>query len=157
MFTDLPSTWGENTLNNVFELTGIKLRQNQKMEDGHKVFNVVSGADENILEDETGVRIARKGNIWLMLYNKVTAQILIDLMKRCGVKTIINSMGVVHGNSKLLGVFSTKTSGIESTVSLPEKGVWYEWFTKTDYLNTDKVSINIGPKEARLFISKTLL
>lgn len=157
MFVDLPSTWGENTLNNVFELTAMKLRQNQKIEDGQKVFNVVSGADENILEDETGVRIARKGNIWLMLYNKVNAQILIDLIKRCGVKSIINSMGVVHGNSKLLGVFSTKHNGIDSTVSLPAKGDWYEWFTKTDYLNTDKVSINIAPREARVFISKDLL
>ena len=91
-----------------------------------------------------------------MLHSQVEPAMLIDLLKRCGVKMVIRSEGVVHGNSKLLGVFSTKIKGIDSVVSLPQKTDWYEWFTKTEYRNTDEVPITIGPKEARLFIAGSL-
>ena len=92
-----------------------------------------------------------------MLDSQVGFARLIDLIKRCGVKSIIDSEGVVHGNSKLMGVFSTQTSGIDSVVSLPQKTDWYEWFTQTEYKNTDEIPISIGPKEARLFIAKSLI
>ena len=157
LFTDLPGVCCDSfSLDKVFELTGMKVCYNEEKETPHSVFNIVCGADENIFADETGIRAARKGNILLMLHNAY-AKDLTALIKRCGVRPIIPSIGVVHGNSKLLGVFSTSESGIDGTVSLPIRGDWYEWFTKTEYLDTDIAPIRIGPKEARLFISKTLL
>jgi hypothetical protein len=67
MFADLPGVCaGDFSLDRVFELTGMKVCYNKETATPHSIFNVVSGAQENIYEDETGVRIARNGNIWLL-------------------------------------------------------------------------------------------
>lgn len=145
------------SLDRVHELTGMSVCDGKENGTQNSIFHITSGADETVYSDESGVRIAKKGNIWLMLYNGVTFTMLIDLMKRCGVESVINGAGVVHGNSKLLGVFATREKGISGNVSLPQKDDWYEWFTKMEYINTSEIPIEIAPKECRLFISKSLL
>jgi hypothetical protein len=122
----------------------------------HQIFTIDEGADEIIYEDCYGVRIARKKNIRLVLLTEPIYHLLVDIIKDCGVKSIIETEGVVHGNSKLLGVFSTRGKGICGKVSLPQKGCWYEWFTKNEYPDTDEVEISINPREARVFILKDL-
>ena len=158
MFADLPGVCSNGfSLDAVSELTGMKVKYNAEQELPHCIFNIVSGAKEEVYSNQTGVQIAINDKTWLMLNADISAKMLIDLMKRCGVKMIIDSEGVVHGNSKLLGVFSTVEKGIKGQVNLPKKDDWYEWFTKTEYANTDKITIDIEPRKARLFISKSLM
>ncbi len=158
VFADLPGVCSDGfSLDKVYELTGMRVRYNSELATPHCIFNVVSGADENVYADHTGVRIAKKGNLWLMLDTEIDHIRLLEIIKRCGVKTVINGEGVVHGNSKLLGVFATATKGVTDYVFLPQKGDWYEWFTKTEYANVDKVAIDIAPCQARVFISKELM
>ena len=73
-----------------------------------------------------------------------------------GIKPIISCNGVAHGNSKLIGVFSTKEEGLECDVALPEKADWYEWFTGEEYIDMDTVPVSVGPKKARVFIRKEI-
>ena len=53
--------------------------------------------------------------------------------------------------SLLFGVFATHEDGI-STVKLPEKGDWYEWFSGKIYANTDEAEIALSPQKAAVFI-----
>jgi len=118
---------------------------------------VEEGADEVIFEDAYGARVAKKGNICLFLATEPCHELLSELIKQSGAKSIIPTEGVVHGNSKMLGVFSTREKGICGCVSLPQKTDWVEWFTKKEYHDTDQAEISIGTKEARVFIAKELL
>lgn len=158
IFSNLPGVCNPDfCLERVFELTGMKVSYNPDPDAPAPIFTIDHGADKIIYKDTYGVRIAKKENITLILNADITPALLTDIIKSCGVKSIIPQTGVVHGNSKILGVFSTKESGIEGTVSLPQKTDWFEWFTKTEYKCTDAAYISINPKEARVFIAKDLL
>jgi len=158
LFADLPGVCSQPfTPDRVFELTGMKVSCQTDEKNQQQIFTIDSGADEIFHEDSCGIRAARKGNITLLLLKDSLHSLLMEMMKKYGVKSIIETEGVVHGNKKLLGVFSTKENGIHGKVSLPQKTDWYEWFTKTEYLSADTVDIDISPKEARVFIAKDLL
>lgn len=158
IFADLPGVCdGDFSLDRVESLTGMRVAYNESLPAPHSVFNVISGADEAVYADQSGLRIARRGNLWLMLDEKIDFEGLLKLMKRWGVSTIVDGAAVVHGNSKLLGVFSTAQKGVTGKVALPQKADWYEWFTQTEYSDTDEAEIDIAPRQARVFIAKSLM
>jgi len=158
VFADLPGVCSDGfSLERVAELTGISVAYNESVPAPHCIFNPVSGADEVVCTDEKGPRIARRGNLWLMLDSEIDAERLLELMKIWGAETPVDGCAVVHGNSKLLGVFSTADKGLKCKVTLPQKTDWVEWFTQTEYSDADEVDIDIAPRKARVFIAKSLL
>ena len=149
---DLPGVCATDlSLDDVREMTGMEVQQVPD-ENGNLV-NIISGGAEEILsEDPFGVRCARCGSIYLGFC--CNPAMLRGMAQASGVTPVISQNGVVHGNSRIIGVFSTIEEGLDTDVHLPQKGDWYEWFTKETHHDTDCVHVKIDPKKARVFILK---
>ena len=132
-------------------MTGMDVQQ-VKDQNGNLVNIIAGGADEVLLTDEFGVRCARKGDIYLGF--RCNPAMLRGVAEASGVIPVISQNGVAHGNSRIIGVFSTIEDGLDTDVHLPSKGDWYEWFTRETFHDTDCVHINIEPKKARVFMLK---
>lgn len=137
LFTDLPGVCaGVPSLERVRDIIGIEPcfdEENRR----------ISFADGGFLK--------RNGNVWLSVDPERILEAFDDVADSIDLTRYINGRGVVHGNDLIFGAFATRDEGI-SSVKLPVKGDWYEWFSGKVYKDADSVNVGLSPKGAAVFI-----
>jgi hypothetical protein len=147
-------------IDNVKELTGIAIEEmGCERYEFPEVRVKCSSSVETIVSDEKGnVRVGaeKRGNGEVIVNTKpyMSSSELRFITDRAGCHAYVPSGNTVYGDNRFVGVFTSKTNGIDCDVNMREKGDYVDLVSGKTYENTDKIPLKLDPKSAAFLLRK---
>lgn len=118
--------------------------------------NALASAASLSFSDGKGGAFREKNGIYLCIDPSALSLVIAKAFESAALAPYLKERAVVHGNNLLFGVFSMKDNPLCTSLLLPEKSDYVEWFTRETHEACDTVELSLPPRAARIFIRKDI-
>ena len=143
------------SLENVTSLTGVHLAHAEKAEYNFPTLIVREGDLDVLIRDDAGnarVACAKDGKTVVNTKPYLSAAELRKITELAGCHAYVPVGNAVYGDARFLGVFTGKTEGLASPVTMREKGSYRELISDKHYDGSAVLSHPLSPKSAAFFL-----
>ena len=143
LFNYAAGTWNKNgfDLKNAENITGYKIAETKENPKGYDFPQIMGEKTENTPNCHL------LNTVPYLKHNQIRK---IAKEAGCHIYTKANNV-TIYGDNRVIGVFNKEA--ICTELCLKEKGTYLEFITNTLYENTDKIPLDMGDKDCRVFIA----